>query len=382
MIDNTTSSLKILFTGDVVISDNTDISFSPEFQQELDQSHINCCNYEGPLLSQYSKPSLDPDCKIFQSLSGLNLLKKAGFNLFTLANNHIMNYNIEALEYTMNTLKENNLASIGAGLSWDEVYCPYIISQNDIRIGIINAAERQFGTAEQYGGKGHAWIFSPRIEEIILNLRKKCDYIVLTCHAGLENLNVPLPEWRETYQKFIKLGVDVIIAHHPHVIQGWENYHRGRIYYSLGNFIWKCPVNSCTAPSFAVSITFSKDNIIYREIPIHFQNNVLHIKNSPRFNSYLADLCDILSSNQNEAYNHRVMSGCKQAYESDYQYLGYYLNNERPWNKLRGFIRNILFLLQGRIRTDERKLYFYLTSETLRFTIARVIPQKNGWWNV
>ena len=61
----------------------------------------------------------------------------------------------------------------------------------------------------------------------------------MVCHAGLEKVNYPLPEFREQYKRFIDYGADAIIAHHPHVVQGWEYYNNKLIAYSLGNFIWQ-----------------------------------------------------------------------------------------------------------------------------------------------
>jgi poly-gamma-glutamate synthesis protein (capsule biosynthesis protein) len=72
------------------------------------------------------------------------------------------------------------------------------------------------------------------IEEYKLVNRK----IVFYIHAGLETVDVPLPFFRELYQHLVDAGVDLVIGHHPHVIQGMEIYKTGLIYYSIGDFIF------------------------------------------------------------------------------------------------------------------------------------------------
>ena len=67
--------------------------------------------------------------------------------------------------------------------------------------------------------------------------------LIVQVHAGVELLDVPIPEWRAKYRQLIDLGADVVIAHHPHVMQGIEEYKGKLICYSLGNFYFDYPSN-------------------------------------------------------------------------------------------------------------------------------------------
>ena len=69
-----------------------------------------------------------------------------------------------------------------------------------------------------------------------MNLKKEVDFIIFFAHAGLEHYDVPLVEWRERYKRLCDLGVEAVIATHPHVPQGYEKYNNKYIFYSLGNF--------------------------------------------------------------------------------------------------------------------------------------------------
>ena len=79
-------------------------------------------------------------------------------------------------------------------------------------------------------------IYNKSVENMIREYRSNCDLLIMICHTGMEGWNIPLPEWRDLYKHFIDIGTDIVIAHHPHVAQGWENYNGGHIFYSLGNF--------------------------------------------------------------------------------------------------------------------------------------------------
>jgi hypothetical protein len=85
-------------------------------------------------------------------------------------------------------------------------------------------------------GHGYAWMGDDLVRETIVSLKQEHDIIVMNCHAGAEELTAPLPELRNLYHQFVHLGVDVIIGHHPHVVQGHERYNGAWIFYSLGNF--------------------------------------------------------------------------------------------------------------------------------------------------
>lgn len=69
-------------------------------------------------------------------------------------------------------------------------------------------------------------------------LRNEVDLIIFFAHAGLENYDIPLIEWRERYKRLCDLGVDCVVASHPHVSQGFEQYNGQYIFYSLGNLFF------------------------------------------------------------------------------------------------------------------------------------------------
>ncbi|WP_303840321.1 CapA family protein [Selenomonas ruminantium] len=369
---------RLLFTGDTVISTQRQINFDENLKKVLDTHDVICCNYEAPVITKYSTPSEDPDCKLGQSMVGLSTLVEAGFNLFALANNHIMGYGADALENTIGAIRNLGARTIGAGMTWDDVYRPYIVSVDGLRVGIINIGERQFGTADQYGGCGYAWLGNYRVNDQIRNLQKRCNRVIAVVHAGLENVDVPLPEWREYYKHLIDDGVDAVIAHHPHVMQGWEDYHDGRIYYSLGNFLWECPsVASCMNPAFVVSMTITPTGINYEEIPVIYKEGNISICQDNVVVQYMKSLCDVLQ-NKNE-YIKFVNKGCAEVYRKWYKIYPYCVVHQYEWNGWKNIIKNIYSFIRYGWKVDERRLYLLSVSETFRYTVSRGIPLENNW---
>ncbi len=130
-------------------------------------------------------------------------------------------------------------ATLGCG-QWDEAYKYKVIEVEDLRIGFLALTQYEFGVlAEKLDDNfGAAWLCSPCVDEIVLDAKQNCNYLILLPHAGLEHFDYPLPELRTLYRHFINVGVDAVIGNHPHVPQPWENYKGCPIVYSLGNFVF------------------------------------------------------------------------------------------------------------------------------------------------
>lgn len=369
-VKNKRSEAKLLFTGDV-FSENFSFDISDEFLHILSSHDINCCNFEAPISEKDQIPALEDGVKLSQPLEVYNKLKRAGFNLFALANNHIMNYGERGLLNTIKCIPKGDY--IGAGIGEDEVYEARIYSFGTIKIGILNCAECQYGTIEEYKRVGYAWIGSKRIIDAISKLKNVCDYTIMVCHAGFENLPVPMPEWIDEYHKFIDLGANIIIGHHPHVIQGWEKYHGGMIFYSLGNFIWNSSnVKSCTNPSFAVSIYFCESNYTTEVIPVVFRDNCLNVLSNDSINNELTLLNDMLI---NRTELESIVNKACAIQTSKYETKVFEMVGLRPNTRLRNRLLNIIKECFGKNIINDRRMYLFVSNETLRWTIRRGITR-------
>ncbi len=263
----------VFVCGDVLNkSNNNGMLCSQPLSDLITSANYSVCNFEASV-EGYGAPAIKPGKLLNQKAQTISGLKKQGFDLLLLANNHIMDYGENALAATLKIAKENKLDTLGAGLDAQSAYRPIMKRINGLTVGMINAGEAQHG--ELYSDKeniaGHAWISHPAIERTIIDLRKACDFVIVFAHAGLEHFPIPQKEWRVKYKHFCDLGADVVVGAHPHVPQGYEKYNQSVVFYSLGNFYFDTKkYQNKENPSFAVLLELNKDKQVSFQLIHHY----------------------------------------------------------------------------------------------------------------
>lgn len=205
----------------------------------LNKADILIGNLEGPISSRGLKVGSIYSFR-FSPTSTL-ALKNAGFDVLSIANNHMLDYQAIALGDTMANLSQAGIDYIGAGNSEAEAFGLKIKEIQGVKIGFLSF--ENLGPANWKAGQdktGMAWIgwdFA-KIKEIIKQSKQQVDILTVSLHAGQEYQ--PLPDdFQKAFGKMaIDAGADLIIGHHPHVSQPLEKYNNGWIAYSLGNFIF------------------------------------------------------------------------------------------------------------------------------------------------
>lgn len=252
----------LFICGDIVNYHNTDgLLCSDELAEIVSDADYAVCNFEAPV-SGYGEPRPKAGPHISQLPATVDGLKKQGFDLLLLANNHMLDFGPDGLKATMERISRAGLECLGAGTDAESAFAPLIRTIDGLKVGMVNACEAQFGVLDFFAGEqeaGYAWIHHPRIDNTILSLRSQCDFVIVFAHAGLENYPIPQKEWRARYRHFCDLGADVVIGSHPHVPQGHEEHGQSLICYSLGNFYFDSrknkPKENC---SYAVLLELEK----------------------------------------------------------------------------------------------------------------------------
>lgn len=211
-----------------------------ELQTLIADADISIVNMEGPIATSFdpipkSGPSiqLDPVAPL--------ALRQMGFEVVSLANNHVMDYGPQALKRTIQACETAGLLVCGAGSDEREAMKPLKqIMAGSISVSIFAFCEREFGVAERREA-GSAWISHPMALKLIAEAAKKTDVVVVLAHGGVEDVPFPPIQRQAQLRQFIDAGATLVIGHHPHVPQGWERYEKGIIFYSLGNFLFDHP---------------------------------------------------------------------------------------------------------------------------------------------
>jgi poly-gamma-glutamate synthesis protein (capsule biosynthesis protein) len=164
-------------------------------------------------------------------------IRNAGFNLLSLANNHIMDHGPEGLRSTRKALGEAGLGMAGAGEDLDRAREPFVADLRGIRVGLLAYTSSKATWASEET-PGAAPMVAGIVEEDIRRLREEVDVVLLSLHFGLMYTDYPQIDDQRMLRRWIDAGAAVILGHHPHVCQGIEEYGGGVIAYSLGEFVF------------------------------------------------------------------------------------------------------------------------------------------------
>lgn len=264
-------SLKLFACGDIVNNEENKDFLDENLRNIIKNSDFSMCNFEAPIETLNMKAIKKSGPHVYQSDKSVQYISEVGFDMVSLANNHIYDYGQDALENTIDELKKYDIDTVGGGIDFRSAYESKIIEKNGIKIGLIAAAENEFGCLyEEENRGGYAWIFHHLIEDNIRAAKDKVDAVVLIAHAGVEDILFPIKEWRDRYKRLCDVGVDVIIGHHPHVPQGYEKYNNSMIFYSLGNFYFDtASFKKKSDDSYSVILKFEKKGLKDFEVIYH-----------------------------------------------------------------------------------------------------------------
>jgi poly-gamma-glutamate capsule biosynthesis protein CapA/YwtB (metallophosphatase superfamily) len=229
----------------------------------LNKADILFGNLEGPISERGVKIGSIYSFRMSPSiLDGLNY---AGFNVLSLANNHMFDYSRIALEDTMIYLEENGIIYAGAGFNEEKAFSLKIKEVKGIKIGFLaytNLGPKSWKAHDN--NSGMAWINwddISRISDQINKAKRETDVLFVSLHAGDEYSLNPSAFQKEFARASIDAGADVFLGHHPHVVQEVERYKDGWIAYSLGNFIFDQSFSEETMEGLLLEIVITNGRI-------------------------------------------------------------------------------------------------------------------------
>ena len=167
-------------------------------------------------------------------------LRAAGLDCVSLANNHMMDYGPRGLADTRAALDAAGIRHSGAGTDEASAAAPAVVRCNGQTVAVLG-----FCRVEQrsplYAGPsapGVAMFDAEVAARTIRELRPSVDWIVVQVHWGMEMSRLPTPDQRQEARRLAEAGADLIVGHHPHVLQPFETVAGVPVYYSLGNFLF------------------------------------------------------------------------------------------------------------------------------------------------
>lgn len=233
-------------------------------------------------------------------------LVTAGFDVVSVANNHAVDYDGEVFMQTLDILDANEIKAVGGGADIDAARQPVVVEKNGLRIGFLAYSEMAdivwslqyprmlMATDEQPGIAPAGPAYEDEILADVEKIASHVDALVLSLHWGNEYQYRPRQDQREFGRRLIDAGVDLVIGHHPHTLQGVERYKNGVIAYSLGNFIFDQNFSQQTTEGLMLEATLSPvgvESVAFKPVVIpQSQPQLAQGKDADRINKLTAML--------------------------------------------------------------------------------------------
>jgi poly-gamma-glutamate synthesis protein (capsule biosynthesis protein) len=246
----------------------------------LKSGDLTVGNLEAPL-SSGGEEYRDKRFRYRAAPQAATALKEAGFSVLTLANNHMLDYGRTGLADTLHNLDAAGIPHSGAGEDLAAARREAVVAAKGKRVAFLSYSLTE--PKAFYAGNGRAGTapgYLSYITRDIGRVRPLVDYVVVSFHWGTEMATTPKPYQVTVAHRAIDAGADLVLGHHPHVLQGAERYRGGVIFYSLGNFAFGTASRAATR-SVIARITLNDGVEAVELIPLNVLNREVRYQPRP-----------------------------------------------------------------------------------------------------
>lgn len=188
-------------------------------------------------------------------------LQGAGFTILSLANNHLPDFGPQGVRDTLRYLDGAGIGHAGAGRTENEAYAAELIEVKGMKLAFLAFADPGLVPESYLAGVEHpgiAFLDREKVRAAVKDAGEKADFVVASIHAGREYEHEPDQTQIEYARLAIDAGADLVLGHHPHVVQKVEKYKGKYIFYSLGNFIFDQKWSRATREGLAARIFITR----------------------------------------------------------------------------------------------------------------------------
>jgi poly-gamma-glutamate capsule biosynthesis protein CapA/YwtB (metallophosphatase superfamily) len=240
--------LRIAFLGDLsandasyarIVAGRTDQLFKA-VRGLLAEQDLVVANLEAAWDRGGESPPIGPEGKIHIRTGPriVEALRQLNVSTVSFANNHSFDFGPQAWTTFKKIIAATGVQQLGAGRNTQEAAQPLIHEQDGITIGLLAYADRECGAV--YASTEKPGVNPFDVEQAVTEikaLKSRVDHVVLLIHWGEERILLPSPKQRDWARRLSAAGADILIGHHAHVLQGYENIDGMHAFYSLGNFM-------------------------------------------------------------------------------------------------------------------------------------------------
>jgi poly-gamma-glutamate synthesis protein (capsule biosynthesis protein) len=259
--------VKLVMVGDIMmdrgVKRSIDANFGGDFSvlfantQYLKDADIAFGNLEGPIAESGRNVGSRFSFRMMPVVAGT--LGDAGFDVVSFANNHVGDWDRSAFDETLLQLKEAQIQYAGAGTNYADATTPRVIDVRGMKIGFLAATDVGPNWLKATDTKPGILLASdPKLPEIIATAKQSVDILVMSFHWGNEYSPANARQQKFAYTS-IDAGADIVVGHHPHVMEKVEEYNGKLIYYSLGNYIFDQYFSEHTMRGMVATVTIDPE---------------------------------------------------------------------------------------------------------------------------
>lgn len=247
--DVSKKSTSIAFGGDVLIhnsvisrykADGVNGFIDTDLLQIMKAADIMMVNQEFAFTNR-GEPMKDKQYTFRTDPTYVKLFHELGVDIVTLANNHTLDFGVQGLLDSCNTLEEANIKYVGAGENLEKAKEIEYMQVNGYQIAFIGASRvipvPDWNATSTKPGMLTTYDPTVTLEQIKL-AKENADYVVVYVHWGKEREEFPEQYQKNMGKQYVDAGADIVIGSHSHCLQGIEYYKGKPIVYSLGNYIF------------------------------------------------------------------------------------------------------------------------------------------------
>lgn len=283
----------------------------------LKTADIRICNLEC-VLSDIGKPWSTPP-KVFHFRSdekNIQTLLDAKINIVSIANNHVLDFEYEALERMVDLLDQYKVLHAGAGKNLAEASQPAIFQLNNQKIAFLAFTDNELYWEAEENKPGIFYLptelSNRKTEDFLINVehwRNKTDFLIVSAHWGSNWGYDPPHQHISMAHSLIDAGADLIFGHSPHVFRGIEIYKNRPIIYSAGDFIDDYAVDEIERNDESFIFMIEKTNSYIKVLlyPIsleNFQTNLAFPLRQKQILSRMEKLCKELRCDLKQFSDH------------------------------------------------------------------------------
>jgi len=260
-------ALNVLLFGDVnlgrsvgqeLVKGNVDFPFG-RVRDSLSAESIVFVNLESQLTDQGGETQHPKYNLIFCGPpAGAEALRRANISVVSTANNHAYDYRMKGLRETIQSLRSRGLLFTGTSEDSVSTFPPAIVERNGIRVGFV--AYTQFVNIPGPWSGRISLFDEARVRSEMESVRPAVDLLIASFHGGEEYMDRPNGKTQYQLRFLADAGADIVVGHHPHVVQGIEYYNGTYIFRSLGNFVFYQPQLEWTQKGLGVELQLRKDS--------------------------------------------------------------------------------------------------------------------------